>query len=319
MIQAKADVRHPKSRLNQGVSIPEAAPLSLMAWIPCLQVPSKNQEDGYEEQVDRLIHQYSKKFLSQDQDKLQSIGKLWKEELKNYLPSFPAKAIVLIHEKNHTGLIPTRHSFRASGIEEQSTGWIKMMKLRRNETIYRMALLGRENIKLYEIIEGIAQLVVDMQASMHRRYETMDAFSKTIQLLQKDHRGPLITLGTGDGIHELDLMMLSKRNQIIQHYKQEPSTSIFRWIKQAEQCGWPKVWSVTWAKKRIEVAKQAGKWITQPNDIQNAFRKNKVVAVFGHDSSTVERWKKNKEIYLMLQNNVPFNDDDVDEYGLIIR
>jgi hypothetical protein len=194
-----------------------------------------------------------------------------------------------------------------------------MMKMIIHEPIYRLAVLGGEYINLYEIISGVIRLIVEIPVNRHCRNEKMMTFSKTVQLLQKDQKGPLITLGPGDGIHEMDLMVLSNRNQIEQNYKLHRKKSIAEWMKQVERCGWPEKWYTQWAQKWIEASKQAGKWITQPFEIHQAIQQNRVNAIFGDESNLAESMKNDKNIHLMLQNNVTFFFNTMEECGYILK
>lgn len=286
-----------------------------MTWI---SYPIVSKEDTGSS-IDQMIGKYAKDRNSTETTYLYKVGEIWKSRIAQYFPTRVTRTLILTLDKEQVSVIPCRYNCNKTGIHDQKNGWKHLLKNIQVESICRVIQLYSESAELYEITNGSSSLLIQQNIGRKNRWHRIQEFAKAVWQICKDHKGPLIARMVDDGIHQLDLNIISNLYPVHRSLVFRNNSNIHEWCRNMMLCGLMDQWIYEWQENLIEEAKQCQKWITYDDDFITFMQHDRINSMTLNESN-IEIFNNNHEcISLLFRNNIKFFRTSRNNAGFIVK
>ncbi len=197
----------------------------------------------------------------------------------NYFPSFPTKSLLLKFEDEDVRVLPLRFGIYESGIAEGCDAWREISKQLILEPSTWIIQSHPDRLELWERSTDKYQLTVCIHITNGSRYSVIRIFLSSAIRIYSEKPGPVLLIGKGDGIMELDCWIISKYLSVQVCIGMDYIRDHYTWWESINKTGRLDFWRSSWIRQLISSAVKQKKTITNTHEASIAIQKKRVQMV----------------------------------------
>lgn len=269
--------------------------------------------------VDQLIDDYVQIKNYPDTDRLYMIGEAWKTRLAQFYPTSITRTLILTAEKKEVSIMPCRYSIQTSGIEDQPNRWRHLMTRIQQDRWIWVIQVDVESAMLFRVGPDKTTCLIQQPIGQQKRHSYIEAFAKAVRLICHDPFIPLIARYTGNEIHELDAIILSRSNNIHQHLINRTNTDMDAWSRESMKCGRIDEWIQSNIELQVKQAEQEDKWTSHGPSIHTQLLQNRITHRVFNECEEELFDVCNESYSLLFKNNVQIIRSERTKSGAILN
>lgn len=291
-----------------------AADKHFLLWIPLhrAQTQTPTESIHFNRELTELLKELTQSDAVRIKQGIQTA-------LQYYSPPFPTKTILFRIDPAEIRTIPLRYEIARTGIANGRFAWRSLLNNMELDPATWYIRLGSDR---YELIESDPQKrdrSISLPIGTESRYVTIRRFISSVLRIYRNNPGPLVAIGNGDGIMELDCWILSSYLTVQSQINLSLLKRVKDWERSFERSGHTSRWIKSWIEIQIDTAKRRNKWADRNDDIPAIIKTRRVSAII-NPSSCLEHLVNEGDLMFQLLTDQPnMYKCALTEPGIILR